>query len=112
MRQAGNQTSANWVTDICHHNGNGAGGIFGCCRRHCSTDDNNVNFETNQLGCKLRGARQLLLQKAALDRDIFSLDPAKLAQLVSERIHEHGASGCTAWIEIADAKNLSSPLRL
>jgi hypothetical protein len=40
-----------------------------------------------------------LLGKPVLDGDILSLDPAKLAQLLPERVHEHGATGNSALIQ-------------
>ena len=42
------------------------------------------------------GRRSFLLGKSVLDGDILSLDPAKLAQLLPERLHEDRATGSSA----------------
>jgi hypothetical protein len=47
-----------------------------------------INLKTNQVRSKLRQALKLSLGKPILDGDIFSLNPSKLGQLLSERIQE------------------------
>jgi hypothetical protein len=46
-----------------------------------------------------------------LDGDIFSLNPAKLAQLFAERLPKDGAARSGAYIQAADAENFSCLLR-
>src|SRR5215471_9812069 len=41
--------------------------------------------------------------KPILDDDIFSLDPAKLAQLLPERVHKDRATGTSACIQVSYA---------
>ena len=59
-------------------------------------DHDQINLKTNQVRRKLRQALRLLLCKSVLDGDILSLNPAKLAQLLPERLHEDRATGSSA----------------
>ena len=54
----------------------------------------------------------LLLGKPVLDGDILSLNPAKLAQLLPERLHEDRATGSSACIQETYAEDFSCLLRL
>ena len=47
----------------------------------------------------------LLLGKPVLDGDILSLDPAKLPQLLPERLHENRATRSSACIQETDAED-------
>ena len=47
----------------------------------------------------------LLLGKSILDGDIFSLNPAKLAQLLPEPVQEDGVAGSCAWLQVSDAED-------
>ena len=53
--------------------------IWGCC----GGDD--INFESDQFGCDLRGALAASLRPAVLDRDGAALDPTELMQSLHER---------------------------
>jgi hypothetical protein len=53
-----------------------------------------------------------LLVKSVLDGDIFPLDPAMCAQLLSERVYEHRHTGSSACIQETYAKDFSRLLRL
>jgi hypothetical protein len=53
-----------------------------------------------------------LLGKSVLEGDIFSLDPAKLAQLLPERLHEACATRSSACIEETNAEDFPWLLRL
>jgi len=48
-----------------------------------------------------------LLSESKLDDDILSLDPANLAQLLPERVHEDRHTGGSAWFKQADAGRFS-----
>src|SRR6266550_1577269 len=50
--------------------------------------------------------------KPVLVGDIFSFDPSKLGQLLSERLHEDRATRSSAWIEETDAEDFPWLLRL
>jgi hypothetical protein len=66
----------------------------------------------NQVRRKLRHALILLFGKSVLDDDILSLDPAKLAQLLSERINEDRATRSSASIQETYAKDFAGLLRV
>jgi hypothetical protein len=66
----------------------------------------------DQVRSKLRQTFKLLLCKPVLDGDILSLNPPKLAQLLSERFQEDRAAGSSAIIQKADAEHFSRRLRL
>jgi hypothetical protein len=53
-----------------------------------------------------------LLGKPILDGDILSLNPSKLAQLLSERVQEDRATGSSAIFQITDAGNFRCLLRV
>ena len=80
----------------------------GC--RPCDHDQ--INLETNQVRRKLRQALILLLCKPVLDGDILSLNPSKLAQLLSKRLHEDRATGSSAWIQETYAEDFPCLLRV
>ena len=53
-----------------------------------------------------------MLGKSVLDGDILSLNPAKLAQLLPERLHEDRATGSSAFIQETDAEDFPCLLRV
>src|SRR5439155_12577464 len=71
-----------------------------------------INLKTNQVCRKLRQALILLRCKPILDGDILSLDPAKLAQLLPERLQEARASSSSAIIQETDAGDFRWLLRV
>ena len=75
-------------------------------------DHDQINLKTNQVRRKLRQALMLLLGKPVLDGDILSLNPAKLAQLLPERLHENRATRSSAWIQETYAEDFLCLLRL
>ena len=75
-------------------------------------DHDQINLKTNQVRRKLRQALMLLLGKPVLDGDIFSLNPAKLAQLLPERVHEDRATGSSACIQETYAEDFPCLLRV
>ena len=54
----------------------------------------------------------LLIGKSVLNGDILSLDPAKLAQLLPERIHEDRHTRSSAIVQETDAEDFPCLLRL
>ncbi len=54
----------------------------------------------------------LSLGESVLDGEILSLDPAKLAQLVQERLHEARHTSSSASIQETDAEDFPCLLRL
>ena len=46
--------------------------------------DNEINFKTNQVGCKVRQPFEFPFCKSVLDDNIFPFDIAKLAQPLAE----------------------------
>ena len=66
-------------------------------RVRCGHDQ--INLKTNQVRRKLRQALTLLLGKPVLDGEILSLNPAKLAQLLPERLQEDRATRSSACIQ-------------
>ena len=77
-----------------------------------SPDHDQINLKTNQVRRKLRQAFRLLLGKPILDGDILSLNPAKLAQLLPERLHENRATRSSACIQETDAEDFPCLLRV
>ena len=75
-------------------------------------DHDQINLKTNQVRRKLRQALRLLLGKPVLDGDILSLDPAKLAHLLPERLHEDRATRSSAIIQETYAEDFSCLLRV
>src|SRR5262249_15979748 len=68
---------------------------------------------TNQVRRKLAHAvSAFVFCKPILDDDILSLDPAKLAQLLSERVHKDRATGSSACIQVSYAEDFSCLLRV
>jgi hypothetical protein len=63
---------------------------FGSCLHRMSVT------ETNQFRCKLRQALLLLVGKSVFDRDILSLNPAKLTQLSPKPFQEAAIIGSSA----------------
>ena len=60
---------------------------------------------------KLRQALRFLLGKSILEGDALSLNPSKLAQILSERLHENRAAGSSALVQETDADDFSCLLR-
>ena len=69
-------------------------------------------FKTNQVRRKFRHPLTFLLCKSVLDRNILSLNPSKLAQLLPERINEDHATRSSAIIQETYAEYSSWLLRL
>ena len=78
----------------------------------CRCGHNQINLTPNQLRSKFGYPFKFLLGKPILDRNIFPLNPAKLAQLLSERIDEDRPSRSSATIQEPDAKDFSCLLRV
>ena len=74
-------------------------------------DHDQINLKTNQVRRKLRQALRLSLRKSVLDGEILSLDPAKLAQLLQERLHEDRHTSSSASIQETDAEDFPCLLR-
>jgi hypothetical protein len=53
-----------------------------------------------------------LVGKPILDADVFSFNPAKLAQLLPECVHQDRHTGKRAWIQETYAKDFPRLLRL
>ena len=100
------------VPNARHHDGDGSSRSLRRQRRWSSCDHDQINLKTNQVRRKLRQALILLLGKPVLDGDILSLDPAKLAQLLPERLQEDRATGSSAIIQETYAEDFSCLLRV
>jgi hypothetical protein len=79
--------------------------IWGCC----GGDD--INFESDQFGCDLRGALAASLRPAVLDRDGAALDPAKLAQPLHKRRDPLALQRRRAYAHEPDRRQLRRLLR-
>src|SRR4029450_4793212 len=66
----------------------------------------------NQLRRKLRQGLRLLVRKSVLDRKVLFLNPSKLAQLLSKRLHQNRHASSSAPIQETNAEDFSSLLRL
>jgi len=55
---------------------------------------------------------RFVLSKPILDGEILSFNPAKLAQLLPERVHEDRATRSSAWIQVTDAEDFRWVLRV
>lgn len=67
-----------------------------------------IDFKTDQICRKRRQPlNSFTLCKPELYGYIFSLNPAKIAQLLAERLHEDRATGSSAWIQETYAENFS-----
>src|SRR6185437_4813350 len=80
-----------------------------CCR---PTSNNHVYIQTHELGHKAREALILLFCKSVLDGDVFSFNPAKLAQLLPEGPYEHRHTRSSAIVQETDAENFPHLLRM
>ena len=58
------------------------------------------------------GDQAFVLSKPVLDGEILSLNPAKLAQLLPERLQEDRATRSSAWIQVTYAEDFPWLLRV
>jgi hypothetical protein len=64
-----------------------------------SGSDDDLNLETEEIGCEVREAIVSTLRKAVLDADVLALDPSEVAETEPERlVPEHGI-GRRGWRE-------------
>src|SRR5262249_38323750 len=71
------------------------------------------NLKSNQVRDKLADVcRSFAFSKPVLDGNILSLDPAELAQLLPERVHDDGATGSSALIQETNAEDFPRLLGL
>src|SRR6266536_6605742 len=70
-----------------------------------------MDLETNQVRRKLRQALKLSLRESILDGDVFSFNPAKLAQLLPKRLQEDRDTGSSAIIQVTYAGDFPCLLR-
>src|SRR5262249_60385188 len=72
-----------------------------------------IDFETNQIRCKFRQKLNTpVLVKPEGNGDILPLNPAKLVQLLPERVHEHRHPRSSACIEEPYAEDFPCLLRV
>ena len=58
-----------------------------------------VNLETDEIGCKVREAIAFTLRIAVLDADVLSLDPSEVAETQPERLMPGRGIGRREWRE-------------
>ena len=82
--QALDQPSSNRVTRRRHHDGDFPGRVFGSQNIGVDGSDDDVNLETDEIGCEVREAIAPALRVAVLDADVLSLDPSEVAETEPE----------------------------
>ena len=70
----------NRVTRTRHNDRDCPGSFFGSQSIGSSRSDDDVNLETDEIGCEVREAIVSTLRIAVLDDDVLSLDPSEVAQ--------------------------------
>src|SRR5262245_53365938 len=107
-RQAGDEPTAQRVTGRHRDNGDRCGCPLGRERPERSNCHDDIDVEANQLCCEFRQPFEPILRKAALERDVFPLDPSQLPQAIEKK---RGKNSRYTWAEIADLVYLPSLLR-
>jgi hypothetical protein len=64
-----------------------------------SSSDDDVNLETDEIGCKLREAIASTLSIAVLDADVLALDPSEVAETEPECLVPERGIGRRKWRE-------------
>ena len=96
-----------------HNDGNRLGCILGRLDPIApSRYQDEINFESHQLGCKLRLSAALSLRISVLDGDVLSFYVAKLAQGPPNCLGTGGVTNSVALIQIPYARDFLRLLRL
>src|SRR6516164_6560521 len=101
-RQAGNQTRSHRITDTDHHNGN-FGGCLPCCSGgRCERCDNDIDLPTDEIVSQVVQACHVSICRAKFERNILSLNIAKLAQasakFAQERLWSENKNADCKWL--------------
>ncbi len=83
-RQALNQPTGNRVIVTRHNDRDCPGSFFGSQRSGTSGSDDDINLETDEIGCEVREAITTTLRIAVLDGDVLALDPSEVAEPLTE----------------------------
>ena len=98
-RQALNQPTRNRVTRSRHNDRDCPGSVFGSQSIGSKGSDDDVNLETDEIGCEVREAIASTLRIAVLDADVLSLDPSEVAETLPECLVPERGSGRREWRE-------------
>src|SRR5215472_5593654 len=101
-RQAGNQTRSHRITDTDHHNGN-FGGCLPCCSGgRCERCDNDIDLPTDEIVSQVVQACHVSICRAKFERNILSLNIAKLAEssakFTQERLWSESKNADCKWL--------------
>src|SRR5216684_4954388 len=83
-RQALNDPSCHRVTRRRHHNRDFLGSVFGSQSIVGNGSDDDVNLETDQIGCELRQDVDFHLRISVFNDDVLSLNPSKVTEPFQE----------------------------
>ena len=86
MRQAGDKSKANRVSNGRHDDRDRAGGLLGGTGRIISRGNDAVHLETNQLRGEFRKSIYVPFCRSILNDNVFTFDVTKLAQSLVEGI--------------------------
>ena len=98
-RQALNQPTRNRVTRSRHNDRDSPGSFLGSQSIGSNGSDDDVNLETDEIGCEVREAIASTLRIAVLDADVLSLDPSEVAETEPECLVPERGIGRREWRE-------------
>src|SRR5262249_19299905 len=83
-RQAVNKPTRHRITRSRHNDRDCPGSVFGSESIGSNRSHNDVNFETDEIGCEVREPLIPTLRISILDADVPSLNPSEIAETLPE----------------------------